>query len=279
MGDRWALPRSTSRRREGPELLGRDRASSFREQVERLERSLLTEALSVAAGNQSEAARRLGLSRVDLLGQAQTLRVRLTTLTSRHDALRYSCTRFLSRHASRDRSDHVIAVTTIVSRARSARAALWVGALWGLGHSATILTVGGAIVLFGWVIPPRLGLSMEMSVAVMLIVLGAMNLSGALTRINQMAAVTEHAKLDESPVHHVHVRGPLRPLIIGVVHGLAGSAAVALLVLTDDQERQHGSGLLGDFRRRNGGGHDAADAGNVAADTRSSPAASAMSIS
>src|SRR6185295_9295574 len=132
------------------------------------------------------------------------------------------------RHATD--SDHVIAVTTIVSRAKSARAALWIGALWGLGHSATILTVGGAIVLFGWVIPPRLGLSMEMSVAVMLIVLGAINLSGALTRINQIAH-RHHGELDESPVPHVHVRGPLRPLIIGVVHGLAGSAAVALLVL------------------------------------------------
>jgi sulfite exporter TauE/SafE len=134
------------------------------------------------------------------------------------------------RHATD--SDHVIAVTTIVSRARSARAALWVGALWGLGHSATILTVGGAIVLFGWVIPPRLGLSMEMSVAVMLIVLGAMNLSGALKQINHAAHRHAHdPRLDESPAEHVHVRGPLRPLFIGVVHGLAGSAAVALLVL------------------------------------------------
>lgn len=135
------------------------------------------------------------------------------------------------RHATD--SDHVIAVTTIVSRARSARSALWVGALWGLGHSATILTVGGAIVLFGWVIPPRLGLSMEMSVAVMLIVLGAMNLSGALNRINQVAhGHTHEAELDESRGAHLHVRGSLRPLVIGVVHGLAGSAAVALLVLT-----------------------------------------------
>lgn len=135
------------------------------------------------------------------------------------------------RHATD--SDHVIAVTTIVSRARSARAALWVGALWGLGHSATILTVGGAIVLFGWVIPPRLGLSMEMSVAMMLIVLGAMNLSGALTRIKQVAHRHEHgSELDETPVQHPHVHVSLRPLVIGVVHGLAGSAAVALLVLT-----------------------------------------------
>jgi len=137
------------------------------------------------------------------------------------------------RHATD--SDHVIAVTTIVSRARSARAALWIGALWGLGHSATILTVGGGIVLFGWVIPPRLGLSMEMSVAVMLIVLGAMNLSGALSRINQLARRHQHAGEEEEaavPHAHFHVRGPLRPLAIGVVHGLAGSAAVTLLVLT-----------------------------------------------
>jgi cytochrome c biogenesis protein CcdA len=135
------------------------------------------------------------------------------------------------RHATD--SDHVIAVTTIVSRARSARAALWVGALWGLGHSVTILAVGGAIVLFGWVIPPRVGLSMEMSVAVMLIVLGAMNLSGALSRINQVAGRHQHPGEDEEAIApHVHVRSPLRPLAIGVVHGLAGSAAVTLLVLT-----------------------------------------------
>jgi len=134
------------------------------------------------------------------------------------------------RHASD--SDHVIAVTTIVSRARSARAALWVGALWGLGHSATILTVGGAIVLFGWVIPPRLGLSMEMSVALMLIVLGVMNLSGALQQIKQASHPHTHPPVPEAAAaERVHWRGPWRPLFIGVVHGLAGSAAVALLVL------------------------------------------------
>lgn len=137
------------------------------------------------------------------------------------------------RHATD--SDHVVAVTTIVSRARSARAALWIGALWGVGHTATILTVGGALVLFGWVIPPRVGLSMEMAVAVMLIGLGAMNLSGALSRIGQVAH--QHAHPHAAIAHPVAPestspwRAPLRPLAIGVVHGLAGSAAVALLVL------------------------------------------------
>src|SRR5919199_6810868 len=74
--------------------------------------------------------------------------------------------------------DHVIAVTTIVSQQRSVARAAGVGALWGVGHSATILLVGGAIVLFRVAIPPRLGLAMEFAVAVMLVVLGAANLSG-----------------------------------------------------------------------------------------------------
>jgi high-affinity nickel-transport protein len=132
------------------------------------------------------------------------------------------------RHATD--SDHVVAVTTIVSRARSARAALWVGALWGFGHSATILLVGGAIVLFGWVIPPRLGLSMEMSVAVMLVVLGVMNLSGALQHIERVAH-RHDAEPSPPELVHQHGRSSFRPLLVGVVHGLAGSAAIALLVL------------------------------------------------
>ena len=130
------------------------------------------------------------------------------------------------RHATD--ADHVVAVTTIVGRKRTTRAALAVGALWGLGHSVTLLVVGGAIVLFGVVIPPRLGLSMEMSVAVMLIVLGAMNLSGALRSIDRAAHGASAPELEE--------RHALRPVVIGVVHGLAGSAAVALLVLATIRE-------------------------------------------
>jgi high-affinity nickel permease len=135
------------------------------------------------------------------------------------------------RHATD--SDHVLAVSTIVSRERTPRAALWIGALWGLGHSATILTVGGAIVLFGWVIPPRLGLSMEMSVAIMLVVLGAINLSGALSQIERAAHAPQApaAALAGTGRSALRRGGLLRPVIIGVVHGLAGSAAVALLVL------------------------------------------------
>ncbi|HEX3595880.1 MAG TPA: high-affinity nickel-transport family protein, partial [Polyangiaceae bacterium] len=89
------------------------------------------------------------------------------------------------RHATD--ADHVVAVTTIVSRERSIRSAIWIGALWGIGHMATILGVGGAIVVFGIVIPARLGLSMEMAVAALLVLLGAMNLTGALQSIERHA--------------------------------------------------------------------------------------------
>lgn len=170
------------------------------------------------------------------------------------------------RHATDP--DHVVAVTTIVSRHRTAAGATMIGALWGVGHTLTILVVGAGIILLGWVIPPRVGLSLELSVGVMLIVLGLMNLTGVLRRITE--SVTPPAAAPGTAHAHPHAHGdyvhthphghepeahphapdqtPLgrmdrrlgglgvyqavRPLIVGVVHGLAGSAAVALLVLT-----------------------------------------------
>jgi high-affinity nickel-transport protein len=78
------------------------------------------------------------------------------------------------RHATDP--DHVIAVTTIVSQQRSAKRAALIGIFWGLGHTITIFAVGSAIILFNVIIPTRLGLSMEFSVVLMLIVLGGWNL-------------------------------------------------------------------------------------------------------
>ncbi len=168
------------------------------------------------------------------------------------------------RHATDP--DHVIAVTTIVAREKSASGATAIGAAWGVGHTLTILVVGGGIILFGWVIPPRIGLSMEFSVGLMLIVLGIMNLRGVVRYFGvghaRSGAVHAHSHPhshgdyvhthahSHDPEAHPHEPGrtPLswldrhlsrvdlyqlvRPLVVGVVHGLAGSAAVALLVLT-----------------------------------------------
>jgi high-affinity nickel permease len=141
------------------------------------------------------------------------------------------------RHATDP--DHVMAVTAIVAREGSARAAVAVGAFWGLGHTLTVLVVGSAIVFFGLVVPPRLGLSMEMSAAAMLIVLGAVNVRSALGHIEQQGNLASDGHGHAHAHAHAHVPASpgralgrfARPLAVGVVHGLAGSAAVALLVL------------------------------------------------
>jgi len=178
------------------------------------------------------------------------------------------------RHATDP--DHVIAVSTIVSRERSLSKAALIGALWGLGHTITIVLVGAAIILFNIVIPPRVGLTMEFAVGLMLILLGVLNLSGVSQWLSEKFSpahphVTgEHAHIHqhESHVHyHWHAHAPakehhadslaepkwlanpvkhlglfhsLRPLLIGIVHGLAGSAAVALLVLSTIRDPRWG---------------------------------------
>jgi hypothetical protein len=124
------------------------------------------------------------------------------------------------RHATDP--DHVVAVTTIVSRERRVGRAGGIGILWGVGHTVTILLVGGAILLFDVVIPPRIGLTMEFSVAVMLLLLGVLSIG----RIARSAT-----PVVGGDSWFVFRHQSLRPLAIGVVHGLAGSAAVALLVL------------------------------------------------
>ena len=80
------------------------------------------------------------------------------------------------RHATD--ADHVVAIATIVSRERSVVGSALIGAAWGVGHTVTVMAVGAAIILFGVVIPPRLGLAMEFAVGVMLLLLGVLTLAG-----------------------------------------------------------------------------------------------------
>lgn len=129
------------------------------------------------------------------------------------------------RHATD--ADHVVAVTTIVSRDRTLRGAARIGSLWGAGHTLTILLVGGAIILFGLVIPPHVGLALELTVGVMLVVLGALALRD---RAPHDSAHTVLARADRR-LKARRFYALLRPLLVGTIHGLAGSAAVALLVL------------------------------------------------
>ncbi len=169
------------------------------------------------------------------------------------------------RHATDP--DHVLAVTTIVSNQRNRMRAALIGGSWGFGHTLTILIVGAGIILFNLVIPVRLGLSMELCVAVMLIILGLINVAGFLRAMPAGAIQNQSGEIVHSHPHshgdyihsHPHAHQPeahphspeqtplawldrvfgrvglyqyVRPFVVGVVHGLAGSAAVALLVLT-----------------------------------------------
>jgi ABC-type nickel/cobalt efflux system permease component RcnA len=187
------------------------------------------------------------------------------------------------RHATDP--DHVIAVSTIVSREREIGKSAWIGVFWGIGHTLTIFAVGAAIILFDIAISPRLGLSMELAVGLMLILLGIINVvsffrdlplaseragtpappQDSITKAGTSAPpqpemVHSHAHSHGNFIHahpHSHEHGPeaqthgeqnplawldrmflrfklyrpLRPLMIGIVHGMAGSAAVALHVL------------------------------------------------
>jgi len=165
------------------------------------------------------------------------------------------------RHATDP--DHVIAVSTIVSREHNVKRSALIGVAWGIGHTLTILLVGSAMILFRIKLPPRIGLSMELAVALMLIALGIKNLSPRL-RWRGQAGISlpvdsssyhshgdyVHAHRHAGDVGHAHdphhtpvaiidnwfqnlgLYTHLRPFIIGVVHGLAGSAAIALLVLS-----------------------------------------------
>src|SRR5262249_8467145 len=105
------------------------------------------------------------------------------------------------RHATDP--DHVVAVTTIVSRERRLGRAAAIGALWGLGHTLTIVAVGGAIVLFGLVIPPPVGLSMELSVAAMLIALGVANLAAMGRSVGKLRSSPPRLH-GHGPFAHVH---------------------------------------------------------------------------
>ena len=112
------------------------------------------------------------------------------------------------RHATD--ADHVVAIGTIVNGEQRLHRAARIGVMWGIGHTLTILAVGVAIILFKIVFTPRIGLSLEMTVAVMLIVLGILNL-------------VQQSTGERAPM--------LRPFVVGSVHGMAGSAAATLLIV------------------------------------------------
>lgn len=184
------------------------------------------------------------------------------------------------RHATDP--DHVIAVSTIVTREHDMKRSALIGAAWGIGHTLTILAVGGSIILFKIALPPRLGLATELAVGLMLILLGARNIRALVNWSAERAGVSETFRNEQAPRYHAHgdyvhahhhpqnhehphnpKKNPVsrmdqrfsqnrlyqlsRPLMIGIVHGMAGSAAIALLVLSTIKNVRWGLAYLGVF--------------------------------
>lgn len=157
--------------------------------------------------------------------------------------------------------DHLVAVATIVTRERRFAAGALVGVLWGVGHTATLTLAGALIVAFRLTIGHALASGLELAVAAMLVLLGALRLRDAARGLDaappaHLAADHEHGHLEALHSHphvhgaevhahpHVHPsrslvaalasgrsRLPLRALLVGAVHGMAGGAAASLLVL------------------------------------------------
>jgi len=152
--------------------------------------------------------------------------------------------------------DHVVAVSTIVSEHRKLSRAALVGGLWGIGHTLSLVIVGAIVLALRIAIPERVANWFEFGVALMIIGLGANAFARALRKRSDihvhkhqhdgLAHAHIHFHDTDSPLHddslsvpshaatHAHAltRIGFKPLLVGAMHGLAGSAALTLLVLT-----------------------------------------------
>jgi len=160
--------------------------------------------------------------------------------------------------------DHIVAISTIVSEHRNLWRSAVVGALWGMGHTASLIAVGVVVLALRVAIPEWVSSWLEFGVALMIIGLGASALVRALRKRRELH-LHRHQHDGVSHVHvHFHDRetehaGPvaahshavkavgIKPLLVGAMHGLAGSAALMLLVLAQTQSLMMGLVYLGVF--------------------------------
>jgi ABC-type nickel/cobalt efflux system permease component RcnA len=141
-------------------------------------------------------------------------------------------------------ADHLAAVSTMTSGRRSLLSSSLIGAVWGLGHTIALMVAGVLVILLHIQIGERAGKALEFCVGIMLIVLGV----NALRKLSAGGRVHMHqhehggrwhahphlhdSKHTDEPHTHHGVKLGMRPLLIGLMHGMAGSAALTLLVLT-----------------------------------------------
>ena len=139
--------------------------------------------------------------------------------------------------------DHIAAVSTIVSESRSVRRSSLIGTFWGVGHTMSLLIAGILVIALKVQISDRAALWMEFAVALMLILLGLKAmlkpLRGWRIHVHQHThggSSHSHVHLHRPSEEHAHrhrhlIRSGARPFLVGMVHGMAGSAALMILVL------------------------------------------------
>jgi hypothetical protein len=152
--------------------------------------------------------------------------------------------------------DHLAALSTLLAERPKGRAATIIGAAWGVGHALALCLLGGALLVLRAELPGWLGACFELAVALMLIVLGVRALRLGARALGRAAAEGRHGVAARAPHRHGHVHhehdGPAehlhlyrftlarRPLLIGLVHGLAGSGALAALAVASAPSRAAG---------------------------------------
>jgi ABC-type nickel/cobalt efflux system permease component RcnA len=156
-------------------------------------------------------------------------------------------------------ADHVAAVASLAIGARSGRETLRLGIIWGIGHSITIFVVGAAVMALETAVPERVAAMLELAVGVMLVLLGADVLRRVIRervhfhthRHGAKAHFHAHSHAGEGPhsdSRHTHSHGlGGRALLVGVIHGLAGSAVLVLLTLTTLPSWSAGLGYMALF--------------------------------
>lgn len=164
------------------------------------------------------------------------------------------------RHAFE--SDHVAAVASLVTRSPSLRESIRLGSIWGLGHTLTLFILGSAVMLLDHMIPERMALMLEFAVGIMLVLLG---IDVVRRFMREQVHFHTHRHTDGRLHFHAHAhtgngsnagmscaalthehmhseRFPLRALLVGIMHGMAGSAA--MIVLTLQTVQSFGTGMI-----------------------------------
>jgi len=130
------------------------------------------------------------------------------------------------RHATE--ADHLAAISTIVTERRSLLSSSLVGALWGLGHTLALLIAGVGVLLLRYRLTDRMAHAFELCVGIMLVLLGA----NVLRTLVRGGASDGHDHTGGASHSHADVWLAARPFLVGMVHGVAGSAPLLLLTLT-----------------------------------------------